>query len=165
MKCSVLSTKTVITSSNNTYTYQQATTYAHQHIWWLSQARINWEGCARKGIWCKNDAMAEVVAPISLDGVHPDCWCVCLRYLHCAPTNPEDGDKDNDFSVSHVGVLTCLHKQEVGKTSQNEAQPCARVQGYVNDNLRADGLWKGWGFWVSTWNVNKIGRAGKVVEA
>ena len=31
--------------------------------------------------------MAEMGAPISLDGVavHPDCWCVCLCYLHFAP--------------------------------------------------------------------------------
>jgi len=28
--------------------------YASQHIWCLSQARINWEGCARKGIRRKN---------------------------------------------------------------------------------------------------------------
>jgi len=63
--------------------------YASQHIWCLSQARINWEGCARKGIWHKNGTvMAEMGAPISLDGVHPDCWCVC----HSAPENPEDGE-------------------------------------------------------------------------
>ena len=24
--------------------------------------------------------------------VHPDCWCVCLCYLHFAPENPEDGE-------------------------------------------------------------------------
>jgi len=37
--------------------------------------------------------MAEMGAPISLDAVvvHPDCWCVCLCYLHFAPENPEDG--------------------------------------------------------------------------
>jgi len=37
--------------------------------------------------------MVEVGAPISQDGVavHPDCWCICLRYLHFAPENPEDG--------------------------------------------------------------------------
>ena len=37
--------------------------------------------------------MPEMGAPISLDGVavHPDCWCVCLCYLHFAPENPEDG--------------------------------------------------------------------------
>jgi len=37
--------------------------------------------------------MVEVGAPISLDrvAVHPDCWCICLRYLHFAPENPEDG--------------------------------------------------------------------------
>jgi len=32
----------------------QATGYASQHIWCLSQARINWEGCARKGIRREN---------------------------------------------------------------------------------------------------------------
>jgi len=38
--------------------------------------------------------MAEMGAPISLDGVavHPDCWCICLSYLHFAPENPEDGE-------------------------------------------------------------------------
>jgi len=38
--------------------------------------------------------MAEVVAPINLDGVavNPDCWCICLSYLHFAPENPEDGE-------------------------------------------------------------------------
>ena len=38
--------------------------------------------------------MAEVGAPISLDrvAVHPDCWCICLCYLHFAPENPEDGE-------------------------------------------------------------------------
>jgi len=28
--------------------------FANQHIWCLSQARINWEGCGRKGIRRKN---------------------------------------------------------------------------------------------------------------
>jgi len=23
---------------------------------------------------------------------HPDCWCICLCYLHFAPENPEDGE-------------------------------------------------------------------------
>ena len=32
----------------------QATRYASQHIWCMSQARINWEGCARKDIQRKN---------------------------------------------------------------------------------------------------------------
>jgi len=37
--------------------------------------------------------MTEVGTQISLDGVavHPDCWCICLCYLHFAPENPEDG--------------------------------------------------------------------------
>ena len=38
--------------------------------------------------------MVEVGAPISLDrvAVHPDCWCICLCYLHFAPGNPEGGE-------------------------------------------------------------------------
>jgi len=24
--------------------------------------------------------------------VYPDCWCICLCYLHFAPENPEDGE-------------------------------------------------------------------------
>jgi len=38
--------------------------------------------------------MVKVGAPISLDGVvvHPDCWCICLCYLHFAPENLEDGE-------------------------------------------------------------------------
>jgi len=38
--------------------------------------------------------MAEMGAPISLDGVAvpPDCWYTCLCYLHFAPENPEDGE-------------------------------------------------------------------------
>ena len=38
--------------------------------------------------------MAEMEAPVSLDGVavHLDCWCVCLCCLHFAPENPEDGE-------------------------------------------------------------------------
>jgi len=40
------------------------------------------------------------------------------------------------------------------------------AQGYVNDDLRADGLRKGWGFRVGTWNVDSLtGRTGEVVEA
>ena len=70
----------------------KATGYASQHIWCLSQARINWEGCVRKGILHKNGGDGR--APISLEGVaaHPDCWCICLCYLHSAPENPEDGE-------------------------------------------------------------------------
>jgi len=41
----------------------------------------------------KMEGMVEVGAPVSLDGVavHPDCWCICLCYLHFALENPEDG--------------------------------------------------------------------------
>jgi len=42
----------------------QPTRYATQHTWCLSQARINWDGCGRKGIWHNNGGMMEVGAPI-----------------------------------------------------------------------------------------------------
>jgi len=64
-----------------------------------------------------------------------------------------------------VGAPTCLRKQEVGKPSQNAAQPCAKAEGCVRDDLRADKLRKGWGFWVGIWNVDSLtGRAGELVE-
>jgi len=62
-------------------------------------------------------------------------------------------NRDMTFGYNPISTPTFLGKQKVGKPSQNAAQPCARVQGYVNDDLMADGLQKGWGFRVSTWNV------------
>ena len=69
----------------------QATGYASQHIW--CQARINWEDCARKVIWRKNggDGRDGGTNWSGWVAVQPDCWCVCLCYLHFAPENPEDG--------------------------------------------------------------------------
>ena len=83
---------------------RQATGYPNQRIWCLPQARINWEGCARKGTSVKMVGMAEMGAPISVDevAVHPDCWCVCLCYLHFAPENPEDG-KMHLLLPAHLG--------------------------------------------------------------
>jgi len=53
-------------------------------------------------------------------------------------------------------------KQEVGNPTQNTLQPCARVQGCVNDDLTVDGLQKGWDFGL----VDTLtGRAGEVVQA
>jgi len=64
-----------------------------------------------------------------------------------------------------VSVPTCLHKREVGKPSQNAAQPCAKAEGCVHDDLSTDKLWKSLGFQVSTWNVDTLtGRAGELVE-
>jgi len=40
--------------------FNQATGCTSQHLWCLSQARIKWEGCGRKGIWRKNGGMMEV---------------------------------------------------------------------------------------------------------
>jgi len=54
----------------------QATGYASQHIWCLPQARMNWEGFGRKGIWYKNGAWWRWIV-----SAQPDCRCVCLSYL------------------------------------------------------------------------------------
>jgi len=64
-----------------------------------------------------------------------------------------------------VGAPTCLCKQEVGKPSQNAAKPCAKAEGCVHDDPKADKLWKGRGFWVGTWNIDSLtGRASELVE-
>jgi len=48
--------------------------------------------------------------------------------------------KDVTFGYHPMGAPTCLCKQEVGKPSWTAAQPCVRVQGCANDDLRARGL-------------------------
>jgi len=74
-------------------------------------------------------------------------------------------NKDTTFGYHPVGTSICLRKQKVGKPSWNTVQPYAGVQGCVNDDLRADGLRKGWRFRVGIWNVDSLtGRAGEVVE-
>jgi len=53
----------------------QATGYASQHIWRLTQSRINWEGCGRKGILHKDggdDGGGSLISPY---GVAPS-WIV-----------------------------------------------------------------------------------------
>jgi len=67
--------------------------------------------------------MAEVGALISLAGVaaHPDCWSVCLCYLHFAPENPKMVNKDTIFGYHTEGTHRCPHKEEEGKHRQNAA--------------------------------------------
>jgi len=48
----------------------------------LSQARINWENCDRKGIWRKNGGMMEVArCLVQRGGAQLDCRCIYLCYL------------------------------------------------------------------------------------
>ena len=62
------------------------------------------------------------------------------------------------------GSLTSL--EGVAPNCQNAAQPSAKAEGCVRDDLRADKLRKGWGFRVGTWNVDSLTeRAGELVEA
>jgi len=59
--------------------------------------------------------MAEVGAPISLDGVavHLDCSCICPRYLQFAPENPEDGESPESHKmVVCVSVSVCVSDKE-----------------------------------------------------
>ena len=72
-------------------------------------------------------------------------------------------NNDTIFGYHPVGTPTCLCKPEVGKSRQNTAQPCARAQSGVNNDLRADRLQKGWGLRVSIWNVHSLtGRASTI---
>jgi len=51
-------------------------------IWCLSQARINWMGCGRKGIQRKNGGKMEMGASIVRMGcIQMDCQWICLCYL------------------------------------------------------------------------------------
>ena len=91
--------------------------------------------------------MAEMGAPISQDG-----WqsfrtvgaFACVIFILLLKIQ-NMANKDMKFGCHPVGDPTCLCRQEVGKPSWNAAQPCC-----VNDDLRADGLWKGWEFRVGT---------------
>jgi len=47
----------------------------------LSQARTNWEGYGRKGIWHKNGGMMEVGALVVWMGWHPDGLSMRLPLL------------------------------------------------------------------------------------
>jgi len=54
----------------------------------------------------------------------------------------------------------------VGKPSHSAAQLCGKAEGCVREDLRADKLWKGWGFRVGTWNVDSLtGTAGELIQA
>jgi len=73
--------------------------------------------------------------------------------------------RNNIAGYHPIGAPTCLHKQKLGKPSLNTAQPDAKAEGCVHDDLRADKLRKGWSFRVSTWNIDSLtGRAGELVE-
>jgi len=68
------------------------TGYASQHNWCLSQARIKWKGCGRKGILHKNlgdDGGGLLISP---DGVAPSHMVgVSLpRYLPLHDKSPEE---------------------------------------------------------------------------
>jgi len=82
----------------------QATGYESQHICCLSQARINWKGCDRKGIRHKNgdDGGGSL---ISRDGVAPShivcvsayvifpCTIKCRKSFLLAPVYPDGPGK------------------------------------------------------------------------
>ena len=70
--------------------------------------------------------------------------------------------------VSPRGRPTCLYANRGWEPSLNAAQPYAKAEGCVHDDLRADKLRKGWSFRVGTWNIDLLtatGRASELVEA
>ena len=61
----------------------QDTGYASQHIWCLSQARINWQGCSKRGIQRKNGGMRQVGQWLIRMEWRLSALSVCLPwYLH-----------------------------------------------------------------------------------
>jgi len=142
----------------------QGTWYTSQHTWCLFQARINREGCDRKGIRYKNGRDDED-GGTNLDGWHTARLLMHLPLLSSpCTTKPRRWCAKYDCWFSPSGRL-CLCKQEVGKPSQNAADICAKAEGCVHEHLKADKLRKGWGFRVSTWNVDSMtGRAGELIQ-
>jgi len=76
-------------------------------------------------------------------GTQLDCECIYLCYLPLHHKIQKMVGKSTIIGHHPVGALTCLRKHEVGKPSQNAAQPCAKADGCVHDDLRADKLRKG----------------------
>ena len=142
---SLPSTSVII--SESVFVYMQATGYASQHIWCLSQTRINWEGCARKGIWHKNGGDGRGWAPISQDGValHPDCWCICLFYLHFVQKIQKMANKDMTFGHHPMGPPHAYANRRWGNPARTQHNTVLG-RSCVNDDLRADGVQKGWGY-------------------
>jgi len=82
----------------------QATGYAIQHIWCLSQARIKCQGCGRKGIWRKmgDDGGGSLINPdgvassrmvgVSASDIFP-CSIKSRRSLLLAPAHPGSPEK------------------------------------------------------------------------
>jgi len=74
--------------------------------------------------------------------------------------------RNNIVGYDPVGAPICQRKQGVGKPSLNAAQPHAKADGCVHDDLIADKLRKGWSFRVGTCNIDSLtSRAGELVEA
>ena len=123
---------------------------------------------AGRAFGVKMVGIAEVAAPISQDGVasiQTVGASACIIFTLHQKTQ-KMMSKDTIVGYHPMGAPTCVRKQEVEKPSKSAAQLYARVQCCVSDDLRADGMQKGWEFWVSTWNVDSLmGRAGEVVEA
>jgi len=102
----------------------QATGCASYHTWCLCQARINWESCGRKGIRHKNGGDDGSVSTESLDEV-AFSWIIgafasVIFPLHHQTQKMACNNKNVGYHP--VGVPTYLHKQTVGKPSQNTAQ-------------------------------------------
>jgi len=128
----------------------------------MYQARINWEGCGRKGIRCKTGGgdygdggavTSDGVAPTRTVGSSASIIFPCstkIQKIFMMVCN-------NIFRLNPVSASTCLRKQEVGKPSLNAAQPNAKAEGCVHDDPhRADKLRKGWSFRVGTWNIDSL---------
>jgi len=99
--------------------------------------------------WCPSGLLVHLPVLPSFYTRKSRRWRTNIQFVGITPWVPPHADANtrwgNPARTQHNPVLGC------------------RV---VNDDLRADGLWKRWGFRVSTWNVDSLTvRAGEVVEA
>jgi len=79
--------------------------FASQHIWCISQARINWEFVPGRAPGIKMVVMAEVGAPIRM-GWQSIRIVDASACVHFAQENPEDGKQRYDIWVLSRG---CPH--------------------------------------------------------
>jgi len=89
-----------------------ASRYAIQHIWCLSQARINWEGRGRKGIRHKTGWMMEVGASMVQMSWHPAGLSVHLPLLS-SPRLIKSRMMTDYHNMFQVWVGECLGQRAV----------------------------------------------------
>jgi len=97
----------------------------------------------------------EVGAPVSLNGV-VSSWIVHASASPCTIKLSRWHAKIQLLGITPWMPPHAYANRRWGKPSQNAEQLFAEAEGCVHEDLRANKLQKGRGFWVSTWNVDSL---------